>query len=257
MKKGFTEQEKAYITANFRTVSNRDMAKALGCSKFKVQTFLKKNDLKLTKADLYFLRKCGARRRTFSEDEIRFIRQNAEKYSIEKLAKLLKATGSTVSEKLKEMGYGDLIRRRAKGSRFSSGHVPANKGKKMPEELKERVKHTFFQKGQAPVNYLPVGSERFTTDNYLRVKIADPDVWEFKHILVWEKHYGPVREGMIITFKDGDFTNCDIDNLEMISQAENLHRNRFSIRREWDVSQARRAVATQIRNLKILENGKK
>ena len=36
--------------------------------------------------------------------------------------------------------------------RFEKGHIPANKGKKMPEEIKEKVKHTFFKKGNRPHN---------------------------------------------------------------------------------------------------------
>jgi hypothetical protein len=39
---------------------------------------------------------------------------------------------------------------RGKATRFKKGHVPANKGKKMPDELKERIKHTFFQPGHVP-----------------------------------------------------------------------------------------------------------
>ena len=39
--------------------------------------------------------------------------------------------------------------------------------------------------------------------------------------VVWEEHNGPIPEGMCITFKNGDKTNCNIDNLMMVTKAEN------------------------------------
>lgn len=39
-------------------------------------------------------------------------------------------------------------------SRIPKGNIPPNKGKKMDAELKERIKHTFFKKGDLPRNTL-------------------------------------------------------------------------------------------------------
>lgn len=35
--------------------------------------------------------------------------------------------------------------------RFIKGHIPINKGKKMNDEIKEKIKHTFFKKGNKSI----------------------------------------------------------------------------------------------------------
>ncbi len=42
-------------------------------------------------------------------------------------------------------------------NRFTKGHIPANKGKKMPPEVYEKVKHSFFQKGSNPASNVHFG----------------------------------------------------------------------------------------------------
>jgi hypothetical protein len=42
-------------------------------------------------------------------------------------------------------------------SRFTKGHTPANKGKKMPPEVYEKVKHSFFKKGNNPASNVHFG----------------------------------------------------------------------------------------------------
>ncbi|MGP0074877.1 MAG: HNH endonuclease signature motif containing protein [Bryobacteraceae bacterium] len=44
---------------------------------------------------------------------------------------------------------------------------------------------------------------------------------------VWEQHRGPIPPGHIVVFKDRDRSNCAIENLELISKAENARRNRM------------------------------
>lgn len=108
---------------------------------------------------------------------------------------------------------------------FEKGHIPMNKGKKMPEEVYEKVKRTMFKKGNMPKQYRPVGSERVDKDGYIVVKIKDPDVWVPKHRHIWESKHGSIPSGHIVIFKDGNNRNFDIDNLLMISRAENLIMN--------------------------------
>ena len=42
---------------------------------------------------------------------------------------------------------------------------------------------------------------------------------------VYEQGHGPVPKGMVVSFKDGDKTNCEPDNLMLISKAELLNLN--------------------------------
>lgn len=114
--------------------------------------------------------------------------------------------------------------------RFEKGHISANKGKKgwhAPGSEKG-----WFRKGNEPWNKLPVGSEVTDTTGYLRIKVAEPNVWEFKHKMVWEKHHGKVPPGHVLTFLDGNKMNCEIGNLRLISTAENVGLNLLRLRCE-------------------------
>jgi hypothetical protein len=114
--------------------------------------------------------------------------------------------------------------------RFDKGHEPPNKGRKgyhSPGSEKG-----WFQKGHKPWNYAKVGAEAWTTDGYLKVKIAEPNKWKAKHLLVWEKENGKVPEGFCVSFKDGNHENCTIENLVLLSLAENAMLNQLGLRSE-------------------------
>lgn len=106
---------------------------------------------------------------------------------------------------------------------FKKGHVPFNKGKK---GLTPGGEATQFKNGNVPHNYRSVGSERVNADGYREVKIADPNKWEAKHILLWEKENGPVPDDHVIIFGDSDKTNLDINNLILVSRKQLLMLNR-------------------------------
>lgn len=112
---------------------------------------------------------------------------------------------------------------------FKKGTVPPNKGKKqtefMSKEAIERTKATRFKKGNIPPNHKPIGHERVTVDGYVEVKVREGKKqknFELKHRLVWEQHNGPIPESHNIQFKDGNKLNCKIENLYMISRAEQV-----------------------------------
>lgn len=105
--------------------------------------------------------------------------------------------------------------------RFSKGHVPANKGKKMSAAVYARASATMFKKGHVPVNHRPVGSERIDSkDGYHLVKVAEPNKWRLKHVLLWEQHNGPVPKGHKIVFANQNKDDIRIDNLILASDAQ-------------------------------------
>ncbi len=118
--------------------------------------------------------------------------------------------------------------------RFKKGHVPANKGKKMSPEQYEKCKATMFHKGNVPANHMEVGEYTHTTDGYLVRKVKEDGTqrerFELVHRKVWEEHYGPIPEGKMVSFLDGNKDNCDIDNLVLIDNKENLELNRSNLR---------------------------
>ena len=109
--------------------------------------------------------------------------------------------------------------------KFRKGQTSHNKGKKMPKEVYEKVKHTMFAKGNVPPNHRPVGSERISKDGYIEVKVAEPNKWRLKQRVVYEETKGKIPEGCPIIFLDGNKRNFDIDNLRCITRSELLYLN--------------------------------
>ena len=120
--------------------------------------------------------------------------------------------------------------------RYQKGHVPENKGKTwddfMPKETQSRIRKNLFKKGIVPHNHRPVGTVVMTTDGYLKRKIREPNVWEFVHRAEYEKHNGPIPDGMDVMFKYGNHESCAIRNLALMSKAENAQLNRRHLRFE-------------------------
>jgi hypothetical protein len=123
---------------------------------------------------------------------------------------------------------GEHIRSAGVAHRFPKGHVPQNKGKKMPDEIRERVKHTWFKKGNLPKNTLYDNAITIRHDKnghdykYIRISKAK---WVMLQVYNWEKIHGPIPKDKIIVAKDGNSLNCDPDNWMMVSRAEHLERN--------------------------------
>lgn len=107
-------------------------------------------------------------------------------------------------------------------TRFKKGTVPPNKGKKMSAEQYAKSSRTMFKKGGIPQNYRPVGSERVNVDGYIEIKVADPSKWELKHRFVWEENNGKIPAGMNLIFKDNNPLNVKLDNLMLVTRAENM-----------------------------------
>jgi len=110
--------------------------------------------------------------------------------------------------------------------RFVANLTPWNKG---ITGLRYSVA-TEFKKGNTPHNHVPIGTETFKYNDYLWVKIAEPNKWKQKHKLIWESVHGPQPPNTIIIFLDGDCKNLVPDNLHLLTRREllQLNRNRYS-----------------------------
>lgn len=119
--------------------------------------------------------------------------------------------------------------------RYPKGHVPANKGSRRPGWHAGRMKTTQFRKGQvngqAARHLMPIGTTRLI-DGYIYLKVADvmgvpyTANWKPLHILNWERANGRMLpRSHCLFFKDGNRQNVDLDNLELITRAENMRRN--------------------------------
>lgn len=148
------------------------------------------------------------------------------------IAHLFDATPKAVSHMAYRCGIRKNPEIRAmngKACQFQKGHVPFNKGKKwyefMSEEGHKNSVRAQFKSGDIPFNTRPMYSERFSKNGYIEIKIPVHNKYVLKHRWVWESHNGPIPKGCQIHFLDGNRTNCDISNLEMITHAENARRN--------------------------------
>lgn len=172
-----------------------------------------------------------------------FIRDNSRGVNASDMAKM---TNEKFGTNWTEGGMSQFRRRhRIKSGltgQFEKGCVPQNKGKTLEEICKHdpekiaRVKSTQFSKGHVPANRLPVGAIVMNSFGYLLRKKSSEgaqwDRWEFLHRTVWEEHNGPIPDGMYVAFKDGNKTNCDIDNLMLITRAENAQLTQLGFRSE-------------------------
>lgn len=80
-----------------------------------------------------------------------------------------------------------------------------------------------FKKGEVHYCYtVPIGSEIKIGRGNIKIKIAEPDVWVYKHKWVWEQKNGKIPKNKVLIFLDGDKENCDISNLELIDRKEEL-----------------------------------
>ena len=100
----------------------------------------------------------------------------------------------------------------------------------------------------------PTGTERKNSDGFIVVKVShtgtDFEKWKFKHRLIWEQERGPIPEGHIITFADGNKYNFDLDNLVCVTKAEIIQMNYNSLRSK-DAEVTKAGIAITRLNLTI------
>jgi len=124
---------------------------------------------------------------------------------------------------------------------FKKGQEPKNKGLRRPGWHRGRMQETQFKKGVrsgvAAKNWVPIGTVLPDPEGYLRIKVRDAvhgkeptgygntKVWPLYNRYLWEQANGPIPPKHMIIFKDGDRARCVIENLVLISMADNARRN--------------------------------
>jgi hypothetical protein len=134
------------------------------------------------------------------------------------------------------------------------------------------MKETQFKPGQrmgrAALLWRPIGTVLTDSEGYRRIKVREArhgaeatgfgnsKVWPQLSRHVWELANGPIPRGHTIVFKNGDRSDCAIENLECISRADLMRRNTmWNLPRELaEVIQLNGALKRKIRRL---SDGKK
>jgi hypothetical protein len=114
------------------------------------------------------------------------------------------------------------------GTRFQKGLTPWNKGTHY--KAGGRSKLTRFKKGNRslrwPAEDYPVGALRINSDGQLDIKIKEGlRAWYCMARWVWMTERGPIPRNHCIRPRNGDQHDTRIENLELITRAENLRRN--------------------------------
>ena len=212
----------------------RDLAKA-----FNEQFGMKKTEDKIKSALQNHKILCGRapkdrlinRYRIFTDEQIEYLKNNYTGRSVAELRVMFNVEFNTdmTWQQIKTAVHNRGIVSGLTGC-FEKGYRSWNKGTKGLTDANK----TSFKKGSVPANRKPLGTERICPkDGYVLVKVAEPNPytgfptrWKHKQVHIWEQDNGPVPDGMIVVFRDGDKRNIDPENLMLTSRAELLILNK-------------------------------
>lgn len=116
--------------------------------------------------------------------------------------------------------------------RFVAGHnySPATQFRRG----ERRGAATEFRPGQQAHNRLPLGTVRVRVETHTGlprawVKIAEPNVWKKRAVIVWESLNGPLPRGFVVHHRDRDSLNDAPDNLVALSRRDHANEHREEI----------------------------
>lgn len=90
-----------------------------------------------------------------------------------------------------------------------------------------------FRRSRKLERVLNIGDETLCrSTGYITVKTEGPAHnmktkrnYRYKHLVVWEAYNGPVPDGHVVRFLDGNKQNCSIENLGLFSRSESVYMN--------------------------------
>jgi len=235
----YTNEHLDFLRTGYLSMNVRDLTRAFN-RKFKLQktrtainSALKNHNIKCGRAhkdrliDQY-------RNRLFNPEQVEFLRKE---YSGRSVAELMSVFNERFGTDMTWKQIKSAVKNRGitsgRTGHFPKGHKPWNHGTK-GQGLTGPNKGS-FKKGSVPSNRKPIGSERICSkDGYIYIKIAEEDPYtgfstryKPKHVHNWEQENGPVPDGMCLIFRDGDKTNCDPENMILVSRSELLMLNKI------------------------------
>ena len=177
----------------------------------------------------------------YSKTEDQFLIDNVKGITLKELTNRfnkkfnVNLTESSISNRKVNLGITSGIL----GGQFVKGQTSFNKGKKwseyMSEEGQKNSRKTTFKKGNIPANRRPIGSERIDKRDGILIKFRDgykTRNWMPKSRYVYEQAYGTIPKGHKVIFADGNNRNFDLDNLVLVSNAEELIMNKRKLMKE-------------------------
>lgn len=230
MSKFYTEEMKAYVLEIYKGKTSREIQEAFN-KKFKtnitykaMRSYLSANKIKIGRKP----------KRKYQDEHIEFIKNNVKGITLKELTnRFNKEFNMNVSESaISNLKAKYNLQSGIVGGQFVKGQTSFNKGKKwceyMSEEGQKNSRKTTFKKGNIPANRRPIGSERINKRDGVLIKVRDGHKtrnWMPKSRYIYEQAHGKIPEGHKVIFADGNNRNFDLDNLVLVSNAEELIMN--------------------------------
>ncbi|WP_353853097.1 HNH endonuclease signature motif containing protein [Dehalobacter restrictus] len=232
--KKYSEEVKTFIAQNIKGMTTKDLAELVNIkfgtdfTESKMRSYKKNHGLKSET-------RCGipAGRPTdkYPAEVREFIRNNYIGVGHQGMADLLNQEfGTNYTKGQMKAIYSRFKLNSGRTGRFPKGNVPVNKGKK--GHSYPGMVATQFKKGNIPRNWWPVGTEMLRADGYIWKKVAEPNKWRQKHVLIWEAANGPRPVKHVVIFGDSNRSNFDPNNLILISQAQLVRMNQKNLIRD-------------------------
>lgn len=81
----------------------------------------------------------------------------------------------------------------------------------------------------APSKFTAITTRKQKSNGYQYkwIKLGKGD-WAQLHYYNWIKKHGPIPEGFILSFIDGDTLNCEPENLKLITRQQNMNNIRYT-----------------------------
>jgi hypothetical protein len=213
----FSEAEMQYIRENYAHKTAKSIAEVLSRNHHSVKRIIQKSGL------------CGKSRRTVWTDErLERLRALYPTTTNEELAKIFETSERSISAAAhiyRMQKAEEHIAEHRKGQ-FDGSRPVWNKG--MKGLLIPGSEKGFFKKGNLPHNTRHDGATTVREDNagrpyrFVRVSLRN---WVHESVLVWEAAHGKIDKNMVVRHKNGDTLDNQLDNLELITKAENMARN--------------------------------
>ena len=204
--RNWTLKEIAYLREHYPNTNSIELAEAMNRTKDSIRGMARK--LRLKKS------------RIWKQREINVLLNYYKTHSSYEIAEMLGngRTHRSVLHKLERLGISKLNAIRERKGWIEKKH-----------EAKPKPKPKRKCKSQSSPRQKPIGTIviRMNKQNqkFKMIKFAEPNKWMMLNRNIWEKHNGKMPPKHIIRHKDGNKLNCDIDNLVLMSLAENLKLN--------------------------------